>query len=86
MATWRSPVLVIHADDDRNVRFSQSTDLVRRLAERGVPHEALVIPEDTHHFLRYASVLAVDSATAAFLERHLGAAGARPVVGGSLRR
>ena len=86
MATWRSPVLVIHADDDRNVRFSQSTDLVRRLAERGVPHETLVIPEDTHHFMRYANVLAVDSATTAFLEKHLGMSGARPVVGSGSQR
>jgi len=78
MATWRSPVLVIHADDDRNVRFSQSSDLVRRLVERNVPHETMVIPEDTHHFLRYLNVLAVDSATAEFLERQL--KGARPAV------
>jgi dipeptidyl aminopeptidase/acylaminoacyl peptidase len=85
MATWRAPVLVIHADDDRNVRFSQSTDLVRRLAERGVPHDALVIPEDTHHFLRYANVLVVNSATAGFLERHLAPGAARPVVGGNSR-
>lgn len=28
---WTSPVLIIHADDDRNVQFSQSTDLVKRL-------------------------------------------------------
>jgi dipeptidyl aminopeptidase/acylaminoacyl peptidase len=77
MATWRSPVLVIHADDDRNVRFSQSTDLVQRLVERKIPHETLVIPEDTHHFLRYANMLAVDSATAEFLERTL--KGARAV-------
>ncbi len=33
--TWTSPVLIIHADDDRNVRFSQSTDLVRRLEAKG---------------------------------------------------
>lgn len=72
MASWKSPVLVIHGDDDRNVRFSQSTDLVRRLAALGVPHETLVIPEDTHHFLRHSNVLAVDAATAAFLERRLG--------------
>jgi len=70
-ATWRSPVLVIHGDDDRNVRFSQSSDLVRRLAARRVPYETLVIPDDTHHFLRYAHILAVDSATAEFLERKL---------------
>ena len=85
MATWRSPVLVIHGDDDRNVRFSQSTDLVRRLASRGVPHEMMVIPEDTHHFMRHANMLAVDSATAAFLERHLGVGEAKPTAGTTTR-
>lgn len=80
IATWRSPVLLIHGDDDRNVRFAQSTDLVKRLAAAGVPFETLVIPDDTHHFLRYANILTVDKATAAYLERQLlpaGAAGAR---------
>jgi dipeptidyl aminopeptidase/acylaminoacyl peptidase len=71
MGTWRSPVLVIHGDDDRNVRFNQSTDLVRRLEDQGVPFETLVIPGDTHHFLRYANVVAVDRAAADFLERML---------------
>jgi len=71
MDTWRSPVLVIHGDDDRNVRFSQSTDLVRRLEERGIPHETMLVVGDTHHFLRYANVVAVDSATAAYLEKWL---------------
>jgi len=71
MATWRSPVLVIHGDDDRNVRFNQSTDLVNRLDHHGVPYETLVIPEDTHHFLRHANVLTVYNATAEFLERKL---------------
>ena len=71
VAGWKSPVLLIHGDDDRNVRFSQSTDLVRRLAAAGVPFETLVIPDDTHHFLRYANILTVDRATAEFLERKL---------------
>jgi dipeptidyl aminopeptidase/acylaminoacyl peptidase len=71
MATWRSPVLIIHGDDDRNVRFTQSADLVRRLAARGIPHETMVIVDDTHHWLRHANALAADSATAAFLEKHL---------------
>jgi len=78
VAGWKSPVLVIHGDDDRNVRFSQSTDLVRRLAAAGVPFETLVIPDDTHHFLRYANILTVDRATAEFLERRLLQAGAAP--------
>jgi len=71
MATWSSPVLVIHGDDDRNVRFNQSTDLVRRLIERGIEHETLLIPEDTHHFMRFANVVRVYEAAAAFLERKL---------------
>ena len=71
VASWRSPVLLIHGDDDRNVRFSQTTDLVRRLATAKVPFETLVIPDDTHHFLRYANILTVDKAAAAFLERQL---------------
>ncbi len=68
---WRSPVLVIHGDDDRNVRFSESTDLVQRLRKYGVPHETLVITDDTHHFLRFAHQFRVNAATADFLKRHL---------------
>jgi dipeptidyl aminopeptidase/acylaminoacyl peptidase len=69
--TWTSPVLIIHADDDRNVRFNQSTDLVRRLEESGVPLETLVIVDDTHHMMRHANWVRVDAATAEFLSRKL---------------
>jgi dipeptidyl aminopeptidase/acylaminoacyl peptidase len=71
MDGWTSPVLVIHADDDRNVRFSQSTDLVRRLAAKGVDYETLVIVDDTHHFMRHANMLTVGKATADFFVRKL---------------
>lgn len=69
--SWTSPVLVIHGDDDRNVRFSQSTDLVRRLEAKGVPTETLVVVDDTHHMMRHANWVRVDAATADFLERKL---------------
>ena len=68
---WRSPVLFIHGDDDRNVRFSQTVDLVQRVAKQGVSYEELVIPDDTHHFLRHANSLLVDSAATAYLEKKL---------------
>jgi len=32
---WRSPVLFVHGDDDRNVEFIQTTDLVARLEGAG---------------------------------------------------
>jgi dipeptidyl aminopeptidase/acylaminoacyl peptidase len=70
--TWKSPVLLIHGDDDRNVRFSQTTDLVRRLEKAGVAYEELVIPDDTHHFMRQANIVKVDSAVAAFFDRVFG--------------
>jgi dipeptidyl aminopeptidase/acylaminoacyl peptidase len=76
MATWRSPVLLIHGDDDRNVRFSSTVDLVRRLARAGVPFEEVVLPDETHHMMRHASWLLVNDATARFFMRTLGGAGA----------
>ncbi len=72
MDGWRSPVLLIHADDDRNVEFSQTVDLVQRLEETDVEFEVLVIPDDTHHFMRHANWLRVNAATADFFDRMLG--------------
>lgn len=57
ITTWKSPVLLIHGDDDRNVEFIQTVDLTHRLAKQGVDFEELVIPDDTHHFLRHANWL-----------------------------
>lgn len=69
VSTWTSPVLVIHADDDRNVRFNQSTDLVRRLEKKGVEMETLVIVDDTHHWMKHSNAVKVYGATADFFVR-----------------
>jgi dipeptidyl aminopeptidase/acylaminoacyl peptidase len=69
---WKSPVLLIHGDDDRNVRFSQTTDLVRRLEKAGVSYEEIVIPDDTHHFMRHANQVRVNAAVVAFFDRVFG--------------
>lgn len=69
--TWKSPVLFIHGDDDRNVRFSQSTDLVRRVEAAGIPMETLVIVDDTHHFMMHANQVKVNKAIAAFFQKKL---------------
>jgi dipeptidyl aminopeptidase/acylaminoacyl peptidase len=71
VSSWKSPVLLIHGDDDRNVRFSQTVDLVRRLDATKVPYEELIIPDDTHHFMRHSNSVKVDSAVAEFLSRKL---------------
>ena len=71
VGTWKSPVLLIHADDDRNVRFSQTVDLRQRLAAQGVAFEEITIPDDTHHFMRNANQARVNAAIAEYLERKL---------------
>lgn len=68
---WTSPVLIIHGDDDRNVRFNQSTDLVRRLDKKGVPMETMVIVDDTHHWFKYSNAVTVYGAAADFFVRKL---------------
>ena len=71
IATWRSPVLLIQGDDDRNVRFDQTVDLAARLSHAGVRFETLVLPDETHGFARHASWLRADRATVDFLVREL---------------
>ena len=70
---WRSPVLLIHGDDDRNVPFDETVELVEKLRERGVEHELLIFPDEVHGFLRHENWLEVFRRSAAFFERWLGA-------------
>ncbi|WP_129791241.1 alpha/beta fold hydrolase [Sphingosinicella sp. CPCC 101087] len=65
---WRSPVLLIHGDDDRNVDFSQSLLLARELAARNIPYRELVFPNERHSFFRYDSWLRGLRATETFLD------------------
>ena len=69
--TWRSPVLLIHGDDDRNVPFSESVDIAEPLRRQGVEVEQLVLPDEIHDFLVHEHWLKVYRAAAEFLERRL---------------
>jgi dipeptidyl aminopeptidase/acylaminoacyl peptidase len=69
--TWKSPVLLIHGDDDRNVRVEQTVDLVQRLKAQGVSYEEMILPDEIHDFLSYRNWQRVDRATAEYLERKL---------------
>jgi hypothetical protein len=39
IANWRSPVLLVHNDYDRNVPFQQTTDFVQKLRAQNVAVE-----------------------------------------------
>jgi dipeptidyl aminopeptidase/acylaminoacyl peptidase len=69
--TWKSPVLLIHGDDDRTVEFHQTVDLKQRLVERGVKVEELVLPDDVHDALLWRNWKTSITAMAEFFERTL---------------
>jgi dipeptidyl aminopeptidase/acylaminoacyl peptidase len=71
VSTWKSPVLLIHGDDDRTVDFHQTVDLKRRLVEKGVHVEELVLPDDVHDSLVWSHWRKAAAATAEFFERVL---------------
>ena len=69
--TWISPVLFIHGDDDRNVIFSQTVDLIARLRPKQVHVELLVFPDDVHDFLLHANWLKAYTASSSFFAGQL---------------
>ena len=72
IAGWRSPVLIVHGDDDRNVPFEASIDLVRRLRRKGdvIFHE-LYFPDEAHGFLLHRNWLEVFRQATDFFDRYL---------------
>jgi dipeptidyl aminopeptidase/acylaminoacyl peptidase len=73
IATWRSPVLLIQGDDDRNVEFSQTVDLLQRLRAQKVHVEELIFPDEIHGFLMWRSWIRAYGAAEEFFGRQLGA-------------
>ena len=71
VSSWKSPVLLIHGDDDRNVPFSQTVDLVQRLRAEHIPFEQLILPDEIHGFLRWKDWVRSYSAAAEFFDRIL---------------
>ena len=71
VSTWKSPVLLVHGDDDRNVPFVQTIDLVQRLRKQHVPLEQLILPDEIHGFLMWRHWIRAYTATADFFDRTL---------------
>ena len=71
VSTWRSPVLLIHGDDDRNVPFAETVQLVEALRRQKVEFEELIFPDEIHDFLLRKDWVRAYAASAEFLERKL---------------
>ena len=68
---WHSPVLVVQADDDRNVPLQQSVELIEDLRLHHVDHDEIMIPNEIHDLAHYSNWIALFKATDAYLNRHL---------------
>ncbi len=68
---WKSPVLLIQADDDRNVAFAQTVNLVHLLDQRHLPYELIVFPDEVHDSLLWRTWVSVFQATGDFFDRTL---------------
>ncbi len=69
--TWRSPVLLIQGDDDRNVAFSNMVQLVEALRKQGVEFQQIVFPDEVHDFLTHEHWLTAYHAASDFFDGHL---------------
>ncbi len=68
---WKSPVLLMQGDDDRNVAFTQVTGLVQLLRARDVYYELIVFPDDVHEPLLHSRYLYEFHRMETFLARFL---------------
>jgi dipeptidyl aminopeptidase/acylaminoacyl peptidase len=68
---WKSPVLLIQGDDDRNVAFQQMTGLVQMLRQRDVYYELIVFPDDVHESLLHSRWLYALGRMDTFLHKFL---------------
>ncbi|HUF47614.1 MAG TPA: prolyl oligopeptidase family serine peptidase, partial [Vicinamibacterales bacterium] len=68
---WKSPVLLVHGDDDRNVAFQQTTGLVQLLRARDVEYELIVFPDDVHDSLVHSRWVYTFDRMDQFLKKHL---------------
>jgi len=67
---WKSPVLLMQGDDDRNVAFSQTVQMAAALRTQGVEFEEHVFPDEIHGFLMHKSWVTAYGLTADFFGRH----------------
>ena len=66
---WKSPVYLVHGDDDRNVAFSQTVGLVQLLRARNIYHELEVIPDDLHESMLHSRWLGTWDRIGDFIKR-----------------
>jgi dipeptidyl aminopeptidase/acylaminoacyl peptidase len=68
---WKSPVLIVQADDDRSVPSTQANELITALRQRHIEHDTLIIPNEIHDLILHSSWLTLFHATNDYFARKL---------------
>ena len=69
---WHSPVLLVQADDDRDVPSQQAAELIEGLRSHNIDHDVIMIPNEIHDMSRYSSWMMLFNAADVYFDRHLG--------------
>lgn len=69
---WRSPVLLVHGDQDMNVDVRETVDLTQKLRRQGVDVRTVLLPGESHSLIRYSSWQQLWRDQAAFFTETLG--------------
>lgn len=67
--SWKSPVFLVHGDDDRNVDFAQTVGLVQLLRARNIYHEMVIVPDDLHESMLHWKWIETFDQMGAFFKR-----------------
>ncbi len=79
ISKWKSPVLLLHGDDDRNVAFGQTVGLVQLLRANKIYYELMVIPDDVHETLLHSRWMVFFDKMESWLDKYLKRAEKPPV-------
>ncbi|AFL90420.1 dipeptidyl aminopeptidase/acylaminoacyl peptidase [Terriglobus roseus DSM 18391] len=71
VSKWKSPVLLMQGDDDRNVLFGQTVRLAAALRANGVEVEEKIFPDEVHDFLLHKNWVKAYELAADFFDRKL---------------
>jgi dipeptidyl aminopeptidase/acylaminoacyl peptidase len=67
----RTPLLIVHGENDSNVPVIEAAQLAAALAARGVPHKYVLFPGEGHELLHRSARADYLRETVAWLTRHL---------------
>jgi dipeptidyl aminopeptidase/acylaminoacyl peptidase len=68
----RTPVLIVHGEEDTNVPLAQAVFFHRALRRFGVDHEFVVYPREGHGIMERGHRVDLLRRTRAWFDRHLG--------------